>query len=50
MSRASSHVTVRQHVHVHVRHGLARELAVLHAELEAARLVFGLEQALHLAH
>ena len=39
-----------QHVHVHVRHGLARELAVLHAELEAARLVPGLEHALHLAH
>ena len=47
---ASSNVTVGQHVHVHVRHGLARELAVLHAELEAARLVPGLEHALHLAH
>ena len=50
VSRAPSHVTVGQHVHVHVRHGLARELAVLHAELEAARLVPGLEHALHLAH
>ena len=40
-SHPASQVAVGQHVHVHVRHGLARELAVLHAELEAARLVPG---------